>query len=178
MIPKSTSFPEGSPSHHSTSPSRLQGPTKSEKNQILTCGSDGHSIQEFLEVPPKNNLLDKYYRNRKLHQLKAPPSLSQLFHWSRLTISHTKDHFVSALAEANGYPPNQTVELVEILLELMKSKLASGEDVLISGFGKLCVKHKRERRGRNPATDNCMMLRPRRVVMFKCSGQLRDRING
>ena len=89
----------------------------------------------------------------------------------------TKDHLVSALAEANGYPRNQTVELVETLLELIKSKLVSGEDVLISGFGKFCVKKKRERRGRNPATGESMMLRPRRVVTFKWSGLLRKKIN-
>jgi integration host factor subunit alpha len=89
----------------------------------------------------------------------------------------TKDHLVSALAEANGYPRNQTVELVETLLELIKSKLVSGEDVLISGFGKFCAKKKRERRVRNPATGDSMMLRPRRVVTFKCSGNLRRKIN-
>jgi integration host factor subunit alpha len=79
----------------------------------------------------------------------------------------TKDHLVSVLAEANGYPRVQSVELVETLLELIKSKLASGEDVLISGFGKFCVNDKRESRGRNPATGESMMLRPRRVVTFK-----------
>ena len=89
----------------------------------------------------------------------------------------TKEHLVSAVAEANGYPRNQAVELVETLLEIIKSKLASGEDVLISGFGKFCVKKKRERRGRNPATGEDMMLDARRVVTFKCSGQLRDKIN-
>jgi integration host factor subunit alpha len=89
----------------------------------------------------------------------------------------TKEHLISALAEANGYHRNQAVELVETLLELIKSKLVSGEDVLISGFGKFCVKEKRERRGRNPATGESMMLRPRKVVTFKCSGQLRGKIN-
>jgi len=89
----------------------------------------------------------------------------------------TKEDLVTAIAAANGYPRNQAVELVETLLKLIKSKLASGEDVLISGFGKFCVKKKRERRGRNPATGDGMMLRSRRVVTFKCSGQLRDKIN-
>jgi integration host factor subunit alpha len=92
-------------------------------------------------------------------------------------MSLTKDHLVSVLTEANGYPRNQTVELVETLLELIKSKLVSGEDVLISGFGKFCVKKKRERRGRNPATGESMMLAPRRVVTFKCSWRLRGKIN-
>ena len=69
------------------------------------------------------------------------------------------------------------MELIETLLELIKSKLASGENVLISGFGKFCIKEKRERRGRNPQTNEFMMLRPRRVVTFKCSRKLRDKIN-
>jgi len=59
----------------------------------------------------------------------------------------------------------------------IKAKLTSGEDVLISGFGKFCVKEKRQRRGRNPASGEAMMLDARRVVTFKCSGQLRDKIN-
>ena len=92
-------------------------------------------------------------------------------------MSLTKDDIVKALAKENGYPLNQTVDMVETLLELIKSTLASGEDVLISGFGKFCVKKKRERRGRNPATGQEMMLAPRQVVTFKCSGQLRDKIN-
>lgn len=89
----------------------------------------------------------------------------------------TKEDLVTAIAEANGYPRIQAVELVETLLELIKSKLASGEDVLISGFGKFHVREKRERRGRNPATSEDMVLKARRVVTFKCSGQLRDKIN-
>ena len=59
----------------------------------------------------------------------------------------------------------------------MKETLETGEDVLISGFGKFCVKNKMERRGRNPATGEEMMLAPRRVVTFKCSGKLREEIN-
>ena len=89
----------------------------------------------------------------------------------------TKDALVNEVAQANSYPRNRSVELIETLLEIIKSKLGSGEDVLISGFGKFCVKEKRQRRGRNPATGENMMLRPRKVVTFKCSGQLRGRIN-
>jgi integration host factor subunit alpha len=66
---------------------------------------------------------------------------------------------------------------VEINPQIIKSRLSSGEDVLISGFGKFCVKEKRERRGRNPVTGEDMMLAPRRVVTSKCSRQLRDEIN-
>jgi integration host factor subunit alpha len=89
----------------------------------------------------------------------------------------TKVDLVAAMAEANGYPRAQAVELVDFLIELIKSKLAAGEDVLISGFGKFCVKEKQERRGRNPATGEDMVLNARRVVTFRCSGQLRDKLN-
>ena len=89
----------------------------------------------------------------------------------------TKDGLVKSIADATGYPQNQSVDLVENVIELIKAKLADGEDVLVSGFGKFCVKEKRERRGRNPATGNSMILRPRRVVTFKCSWRLRDKIN-
>jgi integration host factor subunit alpha len=92
-------------------------------------------------------------------------------------MSLTKDDIVQALARENGYPLNQSMELIETLIELIKSKLASGEDVLISRFGKFCVKDKRERRGRNPATGEGMMLEPRRVVTFRRSRTLRDKIN-
>ena len=90
----------------------------------------------------------------------------------------TKAHIVEALAEQNGYTKNQSSEIIETLLELIKRSLESGEDVLVSGFGKFCVKEKHERRGRNPATGEDMMLEPRRVVTFNCSRNLRDRVNG
>ena len=90
----------------------------------------------------------------------------------------TKVHIVDAVAKQIGYPKNQSSEMIETLLELIKRSLESGEDVLVSGFGKFCVKTKHERRGRNPATGEDMMLEPRRVVTFNCSRKLRDRING
>ena len=89
----------------------------------------------------------------------------------------TKNDLVKALAKENGYPVNQTIEIVETLLEIIKSKLESGEDVMISGFGKFCVREKHERKGRNPATGKDMKLEARRVVTFKCSGKLRQKIN-
>jgi len=90
----------------------------------------------------------------------------------------TKAHIVEAVAKQNGYPKNQSFDIIEILLEIMKRTLESREDVLVSRFGKFCVKTKHERRGRNPATGEDMMLEPRRVVTFKCSGKLRDKVNG
>ena len=90
----------------------------------------------------------------------------------------TKTQIVESIAEQNGFPKNQSSEIVVILLEIIKFSLESGDDVLISGFGKSCVKEKRERKGRNPATGEDMMLRPRKTVTFKCSGKLKDKING
>ena len=90
----------------------------------------------------------------------------------------TKVEMVNSIADQIGYTKNQASELVEILLEIIKSSLESGDDVLISGFGKFQIKEKKERKGRNPATGNDMMLEPRKVVVFRCSGKLRKKING
>ena len=90
----------------------------------------------------------------------------------------TKSQITDDIAEQNGFTRIKSTETVETILELIKSTIASGEDVLISGFGKFCVKEKRERKGRNPATGEDMVLAPRRVVTFRCSGKLRDKING
>ena len=88
-----------------------------------------------------------------------------------------KAHIAKAVAEQIGYTKHQSSELIETLLEIIKRTLESGEDVLVSGFGKFCVKTKHERRGRNPATGEDMMLEPRRIVTFNCSRKLRDKIN-
>jgi len=90
----------------------------------------------------------------------------------------TKIQIVESIRNQTGFPKNRSSEIVETLLEIIKRTLESGEDVLASGFGKFCVKEKKERKGRNPATGNTMMLEPRKVVTFKCSGKLRDKING
>jgi len=89
----------------------------------------------------------------------------------------TKAKVVENLYEELDLPRRQCVEIVESLLEIMKRSLENGEDVMMSGFGKFMVKEKKARRGRNPATGDEMMLDPRRVVTFKCSGKLRDMIN-
>ena len=90
----------------------------------------------------------------------------------------TKANLIDAITEANGFPKKQSTETIETLLDIMKHTLESGEDILISGFGKFSVKAKKERKGRNPATGGDLMLAPRKVVTFKCSGQLRERVNG
>ena len=89
----------------------------------------------------------------------------------------TKSDIVASVHNL-GLTKKKSVEVIESLLEIIKRSLESSEDVLISGFGKFCVKDKAKRRGRNPATGEDLMLRGRRVVTFKCSGKLRHKIDG
>jgi len=89
----------------------------------------------------------------------------------------TKAQIFEEVMKRNGFTRKKSIETVETLLELIKRSLESGEDVLISGFGKFCVKEKKERKGRDPATGESMMLEPRKVVTFKCSQKLRNMVN-
>ena len=89
----------------------------------------------------------------------------------------TKDDIVDSVYKGLDLPKYKSIEVLESLLEIIKKTLANGEDVLITGFGKFCVKNKRERMGRNPQTAEQMKLRARRVVIFRCSSVLRDKIN-
>jgi len=89
----------------------------------------------------------------------------------------TKHAIAEQIQNQLGFPKNDSMEITETLLELIKSSLESGDDVLVSGFGKFCVKDKKKRKGRNPATGDDAILPARRVVTFKCSGKLRDKVN-
>lgn len=71
----------------------------------------------------------------------------------------------------------QATESVESFLKLSKDSLINGENLLLSGFGKFNVKDKKARRGRNPQTGEELTLDARRVVTFKPSGILREKIN-
>lgn len=89
----------------------------------------------------------------------------------------TKADIINSIYNNSDLQKQESTIIVEGLLEIMKRTLESGEDVLISGFGKFCVKDKLERRGRNPQTGNDLMLDARRVVTFKCSRILRANLN-
>ncbi|MDY6839400.1 MAG: integration host factor subunit alpha [Thermodesulfobacteriota bacterium] len=90
----------------------------------------------------------------------------------------TKNDIVDKMYTRLNLPKKKSSEVVESMLEIIKRTLAGGEDVMISRFGRFCVRQKRGRRGRNPQTGQEMMLRPMRVVTFKCSGVLRDKLKG
>ena len=89
----------------------------------------------------------------------------------------TKSHIADSIYNNCGLSKAKSTQTFETTLEIIKSTLESGEDVLISGFGKFEVRDKNERRGRNPATGNDLILDARRVVTFKCSEVLKGRLN-
>jgi len=89
----------------------------------------------------------------------------------------TKAQIAERIHSELDFTKKQSVALVETLIELIKKSLASGEDVLVSGFGKFRVNEKNVRRGRNPATGSDMTLAARKVVTFKWSGKLRRKVN-
>jgi integration host factor subunit alpha len=90
----------------------------------------------------------------------------------------TKNKLVARLQTQIGMRKQESRQIVERLFEIMKETMADGEDLLISGFGKFHVRQKNARRGRNPHTKENLMLRARKVVVFKTSGVLRERVNG
>jgi integration host factor subunit alpha len=89
----------------------------------------------------------------------------------------TKAQIVERLFAENLFTKTESTQIVETLFELMKQSLQDGEDVLISGFGKFCMKEKRQRRGRNPQTGEPIALAPRRVVTFRYSNTLKEKLN-
>ncbi|MFB0520443.1 MAG: integration host factor subunit alpha [Desulfatiglandales bacterium] len=89
----------------------------------------------------------------------------------------TKADLIDSIYNQVGLSKTKSTQVVELLLESIKKTLESGEDVLISGFGKFCVKEKRKRSGRNPWTGEELMLGERRVVKFRCSGTLREKLS-
>ena len=90
----------------------------------------------------------------------------------------TKDDLIQALYDQAGFSKQKSRTTVETVFELVKKALESGDDVLVSGFGKFIVREKASRRGRNPKTGQDLTLDPRRVITFKCSPVMRDRVNG
>ena len=89
----------------------------------------------------------------------------------------TKDKLITHLQTQMGISKQESRQIVDRLLEIMKDTLTRGEELLISGFGKFTVRQKNERRGRNPQTKESLLLSARKVLVFKASGVLRTRIN-
>ncbi len=90
----------------------------------------------------------------------------------------TKADIAQKIADDCGFIKNEAAEIIEKLLEIMKNRLASGEDVMISGFGKWNVKSKHARKGRNPQTGEEIVLNARRVITWKYSPHFKKAVNG
>ena len=90
----------------------------------------------------------------------------------------TKADLIDTIYNRFDFSKAKSAQAVESLVETIKNTLAKGEDVLITGFGKFIVMKKGERRGRNPQTGDDLMLGSRKVVRFRCSGVLREKLNG
>ena len=92
-------------------------------------------------------------------------------------MSLTKDKLITRLQTQVGLDKQESRQIVERVLEIMKDTLAEGDDLLISGFGRFSVRQKKARRGRNPQTKEALTSGPRKVLVFKASGVLRERMN-
>lgn len=89
----------------------------------------------------------------------------------------TKEDFVNSIKNRLDLQKKKSAAMIDSLLEIVKKTLENGEDILISGFGKFCVKETFEHRGRNPRIENDLNPGARRVIIFKCSPVLSKKIN-
>jgi integration host factor subunit alpha len=119
------------------------------------------------DKPPWRKQREKPHSNQPL-----------FFSQEHASMTLTKDQLISSIGNRFGISKSESSRIVESVLQTVKTSLSIGEDVLISGLGKFSVKKKAQRRGRNPATGEDLTLDPRRVITFKCSPVMRERING
>ena len=89
----------------------------------------------------------------------------------------TKENLVNSIKSQLDFKKKESANLIDSLLEIIKKTLENGEDILISGFGKFCVKETDEHRGRNPRIGNDLTPGARRVIIFRCSPVLSKKIN-
>lgn len=90
----------------------------------------------------------------------------------------TRADLADAVYEQVGLSRNESSELVESILSHISDTLVTGEAVKISSFGSFSVRQKGERIGRNPKTGVEVPITPRKVLIFRASHVLKDRING
>lgn len=90
----------------------------------------------------------------------------------------TKAGLVDSVYDRVGVSKKDAGDYVDIVLEMMKETLESGDELKVSGFGKFEVRHKGERIGRNPQSGVEIMIPKRKVLRFKVSQVLKDELNG
>ncbi|MDR0621722.1 MAG: integration host factor subunit alpha [Deltaproteobacteria bacterium] len=89
----------------------------------------------------------------------------------------TKEKIVSRITDDTNFTPLEARKHVESVIDIIKTTLATDNNVLISGFGKFIVRRKKSRQGRNPQTGQPMILKARQVVTFKISGVMRSKVS-
>lgn len=90
----------------------------------------------------------------------------------------TRADLAEAMNRKLGLSRSDSLSMVESILDLMSDALANGENVKISGFGTFLLRDKAERIGRNPKTGVEVPITPRRVLTFRASQMLKDRVAG
>ncbi len=89
----------------------------------------------------------------------------------------TRADLAEALVRKVGLPRNESQELVELVLNEISATLTRGENVKLSSFGSFGIRKKGERLGRNPKTGEEVPITPRRVLVFRASNIMKERIN-
>ncbi len=89
----------------------------------------------------------------------------------------TRADLAEAVFKKVGLPRNESAEIVELVLREIVSSLESGEQVKLSSFGSFGIREKGERIGRNPKTGQEVPITPRRVLVFRASNIMKQRIN-
>jgi integration host factor subunit alpha len=89
----------------------------------------------------------------------------------------TRADLAEAVVEKVGLPRNESQDLVELVLEEISGSLADGNAVKLSSFGSFGIRQKGERVGRNPKTGQEVPITPRRVLVFRPSNIMKDKIN-
>lgn len=89
----------------------------------------------------------------------------------------TKADLVERIYENVGFSKKEAAEIVESVFEEMKQALESGDKIKISGFGNFVVRRKAARKGRNPQTNETIIISARKVLTFKPSQVLKAALN-
>jgi integration host factor subunit alpha len=88
----------------------------------------------------------------------------------------TRADLAEAVFEKVGLPRNEAADLVELVLKEIVHGLERGEPVKLSSFGSFGIREKAQRIGRNPKTGELVPITPRRVLVFKASNIMKERI--
>lgn len=89
----------------------------------------------------------------------------------------TRADLAETVVQKVGLPRNESQEMVELVIKVLSERLAEGEAVKLSSFGSFNIRQKGERVGRNPKTGQEVPITPRRVLVFRPSNIMKERIN-